>query len=249
MFAFAPSMCLFCDCSLVCELQADVVQFSSICVYGVNIRCIWIFYFFPSFHLSVKDNFSSFFIWNISRSASPSAVRWRKAPLSVFQSVEKPVCGKGGRISLYSAPEYNQVLFPVCFLSYAFDFVISLEGEMFSHFCLSAVVILNIFFFTWTILVSVFYRKFYNLVSRLNSVKSFSFQWIFKSMNLYVMNFFETSRLPWCSHVHKKQILFQWVSELLIWLIQSDLWMNHLDSHSLGKSENIRESQKCDFQD
>ncbi len=97
--------------------------------------------------------------------------------------------------------------------------------------------------------VSVFYRKFYNLVSRLNSVKSFSFQWIFKSMNLCVMNFSKTSRLPWCSHVHKKQIFFHWVSELFIWLIQSDLWMNHLDSHSLGKPENIRESQKCDFQD
>lgn len=64
MFAFAPSMCLFCDCSLVCELQADVVQFSSICVYGVNIRCIWVFYFSPSFHLSFKA-FSLFILFHL----------------------------------------------------------------------------------------------------------------------------------------------------------------------------------------
>lgn len=102
------------------------------------------FLLFPSFHLSFKA-FSLFILFHLKhlKIYLSLSCEMKKAPLSVFQSVEKTVCGKGGRISLYSAPEYNQVLFPVCFLFYVFDYVISLEGEMFSHFCLSAVVILN----------------------------------------------------------------------------------------------------------
>lgn len=140
MFAFAPSMCLFCDCSLVCELQADVVQFSSICVYGVNIRCIWVFYFSRHFICLLKhSHFSSFFIWNISRSASPSAVRWRKLLFLSFSLLRSPFVAK--EEESVSTQHLNTTRY--CFLFYVFDYVISLEGEMFSHFCLSAVVILN----------------------------------------------------------------------------------------------------------
>ncbi len=399
MFAFAPSTCLFCDCSLACELQADVVRFGSICVYGVNIRCIWIFYFFPSFHLSVKA-FSRFILFHLKHLKICLSLSCEL--LSVFQSVEKPVCGKGGRISLYSAPEYKQVLLPVCFLSvycllpvcflsvnvcflsvsclftvcflsvYCLLPVCFLSAScllpvcflsvscllpvcflsasclfpvcflsasclwsvcllsasclfpvcFLSASCLFTVCFLSVYcmfpvcflsvscllpvcflsvscllpvcflsvscllpvcflsvscllpvcflsasclfpvwflsasclftvcflsvscllpvcflsasclfpvcdqpgrrgvlsllslscgdlFFTWTILVRVFYISII-LVSRLNSVKSFSFQWIFKSMNLYVMNSSQTSRLPWCRHVQVLSIS-QWV--------------------------------------
>lgn len=188
------------------------------------------FLLFPSFHLSFKA-FSLFILFHLKhlKICLSLSCEMKKAPLSVFQSVEKPVCGKGGRISLYSAPEYNQVLFPVLCV-----WLCDQPGRW------DVLSLLSLSCGDFELFVSVFYRKFYNLVSRLNSVKSFSFQWIFKSMNLCVMNFSKTSRLPWCSHVHKKQIFFHWVSELFIWLIQSDLWMNHLDSHSLGKPENIK---------
>lgn len=36
------------------------------------------------------------------------------ASLSLFQSAEKSVCGKGARVCVHSAPELKQVVFPVC---------------------------------------------------------------------------------------------------------------------------------------